>query len=267
MRVVISILLFQICSFSCLWAQKNPVNDSFTGPLKLPFSFSGNFGELRINHFHSGLDFRTEGQIGMPVHAVKEGYISRIGVSTTGYGNALYMNHPDGTTSVYGHLDKFHSKLQQYIKEKQYDRESFQVNITPLSGEFYYTKGEIIAWSGNSGSSGGPHLHFEIRNTKSERAYNPIFYIPGFKDNSAPKIMSVYVYPLTTNSNVGPDRSKKRFETVSVPGGYRLKLNLPIGLYGKIGFGIQAEDNYNSTGLNWGIYSATLFCDGKQVLL
>lgn len=265
MRLVLSILVLITYSFSELLAQKTPVNDSFTGPLKLPFSFSGNFGELRANHFHSGLDFRTGGQIGIPVHAVKDGYISRIGISTTGYGNALYMNHPDGTTTVYGHLDKFHPKLQEFIKEKQYDNESFQVNIIPSSGEFHFNKDEIIAWSGNSGSSGGPHLHFEIRNTKSERAYNPLFYIPGLKDKSAPKITSVYVYPLTANSNVGSDRYKKRYETVSVPGGYRLKLNLPIGLYGKIGFGVQAEDNYNGTGLNWGIYSATLFCDGKQV--
>src|SRR5665647_1799988 len=143
MRLVLSILVLITYSFSELLAQKTPVNDSFTDPLKLPFSFSGNFGELRANHFHSGLDFRTGGQIGIPVHAVKDGYISRIGISTTGYGNALYMNHPDGTTTVYGHLDKFHPKLQEFIKEKQYDRESFQVNITPSSGEFHFNKDEI----------------------------------------------------------------------------------------------------------------------------
>ncbi|HEY3388762.1 MAG TPA: M23 family metallopeptidase, partial [Prolixibacteraceae bacterium] len=265
MRVFLSILVLIICPLSELSAQDTSGNDSFTSPLKPPHFFSGDFGELRLNHFHSGLDYRTGGQTGLPVFAVKEGYVSRIGISSTGYGNALYLNHPDGTTSVYGHLERFQPKIQEYVKDKQYDRESFQVNITLSPGEFHIKKGEIIAWTGNSGSSGGPHLHFEIRNTKSERAYNPLFYNLGIKDNSAPKIASLYVYPLTANSNVGQDRNKKRFETVPVPGGYRLKMNLPIGLFGKIGFGIQADDDFNGVGLKCGIYSATLFCDGQQV--
>jgi len=265
MRVVLLILLPIICFLSELHAQNISFNDSFTSPLKPPFFFSGDFGELRPSHFHSGLDYRTKGQTGLPVYAVKDGYVSRIGISTTGYGNALYLNHPDGTTSVYGHLLKFQPKLQEYVRSFQYDKESFQVNITLKSGEFRIKKGEIIAWSGNSGSSGGPHLHFEIRNTKSERAYNPLFYKLGIKDNSAPKITALYVYPLTANSNVGQDRSKKRFETIPVSGGYRLKLNLPIGLFGKIGFGIQADDDLNGVGLKIGIYSATLLCDGRHV--
>ncbi len=265
MRVVLFVLVLITGYFSELCAQNNQVSDSFTSPLKPPFFFSGGFGELRTSHFHSGLDYRTQGRTGLPVLAVKDGYISRIGISPTGYGNALYMNHPDGTTSVYGHLERFQPKLQEYVKDIQYDRESFPVNITLTSGEFHFKKGEIIAWSGNSGSSGGPHLHFEIRNTKSERAYNPLFYNLGIKDNSAPKITALYVYPLTANSNAGQDRSKKRFETISVPGGYRLKLNLPIGVFGKIGFGIQADDDFNGVGLKCGIYAASLYCDGRQV--
>ncbi len=265
MRIILPILLLIICFVSELKAQKIPGNDTFTSPIKPPFLFAGDFGELRPSHFHSGLDFRTQGQTGMPVLAVKEGYISRVGISPTGYGNALYMNHPDGTTSVYGHLQRFDPKLQEYVKEKQYDRESFPINITLSSGEFHFKKGEIIAWSGNSGSSGGPHLHFEIRDTQSERAINPLLYHMGIKDNSAPKIVALFAYPLTENSNVGENRSKKRFDAVPVPGGYRLKNNAPIELYGKIGFGIQAEDYFNGTGLKVGIYSATLFCDGKEV--
>jgi len=265
MNVVLSVLVLLICPFCELTAQNTPVNDSFTSPLRPPLFFSGGFGELRTSHFHSGLDFRTQGRTGLPVYAVKDGYISRIGISPTGYGNALYMNHPDGTTSVYGHLERFQPKLQEYVKEKQYDKESFQINLTLMSGQFNFKKGEIIAWSGNSGSSGGPHLHFEIRNTKSERAYNPLFYNLGIRDNSAPKIKALFVYPLSANSNVGQERNKKSFETVPVPGGYRLKLNLPIGLFGKIGFGIQADDDFNGVGLKIGIYSATLFCDGRQV--
>ena len=265
MRVVLSIFVFIICFFPCLHAQKGSANDSFTCPLKPPYLFSGNFGELRPSHFHSGLDFRTQGRTGLPVLAVKEGYISRIGVSPTGYGNVLYMNHPDGTTSVYGHLEKFRPEIEQYVKKKQYDRESFQEDLSLSSNEFYFKKGEIIAWSGNSGSSGGPHLHFEIRNTKSERACNPLNYNLGIKDNSAPRIAAIYVYPLTANSNVGQERQKKRFETIPAPGGYRLKNNATVELYGKIGFGIQAEDFFSGAGMKCGIYSATLSCDGKQV--
>ena len=265
MNIIFPILVLIICCFTTLSAQNIPANESFTSPLKPPFSFSGNFGELRSAHFHSGLDFRTQGRTGLPVFAVKDGYISRIGVSPAGYGNALYMNHPDGTTSVYGHLEKFHPKIYEYVKEKQYDRENFQININPSPGEFQFKKGETIAWSGNSGSSGGPHLHFEIRDTKSERVQNPIFYNFGIKDNSKPKITAVYAYPLSVNSNIGPDRSKKRFETVPVPDGYRLVSNQSVQLYGKIGFGIQAEDYFSGVGLKCGIYSATLYRDGKKI--
>jgi hypothetical protein len=265
MRIILPILLLLFYSISNLLAQDNTDNDSFTSPIKIPFQFSGGFGELRSNHFHSGLDFRTQGRTGLPVYAAKDGYISRIGVSPTGYGNALYMNHPDGTTTVYGHLERFNPKIAEFVKAKQYERETFQINLTLSSAEFHFKKGEIIAWSGNSGSSGGPHLHFEIRNTESERAYNPIFYNLGIKDKSAPKIKAVYAYPLSAKSNVGHERSKKRFDVVPVPGGFRLKNNLPMELFGEIGFGIQADDDFDGTGLKCGIYSATLLCDGKQV--
>ncbi len=265
MRVALPVFLLIFCFVAELDAQKIPGDDSFTGPVKPPFFFAGDFGELRAAHFHSGLDFRTQGRTGLPVFAVKDGYISRIGISPYGYGNALYMNHPDGTTSVYGHLSKFDPKLQEYVKKKQYDSESFPVNLMPEAGEFHFKKGDIIAWSGNSGSSGGPHLHFEIRDTKSERAFNPLLYHFGIKDNSAPKITAIYAYPLTENSNIGANRTKKRFEAVPVPGGYRLKNNAPVELYGKIGFGLQADDYFNGTGLKCGIYSATLLCDGKEV--
>jgi hypothetical protein len=265
MRASLFVFLLIICHILDLPAQKIPGNDSFTSPVKPPYSFAGNFGELRPSHFHSGLDYRTQGRTGLPVFAVKDGYISRIGISPTGYGNALYMNHPDGTTSVYGHLLKFEDKLQAYVKEKQYDSECFPLNINLSAGGFNFRKGDIIAWSGNSGGSGGPHLHFEIRDTQSERAYNPLLYHLGIKDESAPKITAVYAYPLTENSNIGSTRTKKRFEAIPVPGGYCLKNNTPIELYGKIGFGIQADDFFNGTGLKCGIYSATLFCDGKEV--
>ena len=265
MRFFLLFLTLLFCIQKTPYAKKTTDNDPFTCPLKPPFLFAGNFGELRLSHFHSGLDFRTQGRTGLPVYAVKDGFISRIGISSTGYGNALYMDHPDGTTSVYGHLGHFHPKLQKFIREKQYDQESFQVNVSVSPNEFSFKKGEIIAWSGNSGSSEGPHLHFEIRDTKSERVYNPLLYDLGIVDNSKPKINAIYVYPLSDKSNVGQSRNKKKIETISVPGGYQLKNNQPVEVFGKIGFGIDAEDNFNGNGFKCGIYSATLICDGITI--
>ena len=266
MRFIFSILILIMSFLTGSATQNTSQNSSFISPLKGPFSFAGGFGELRPSHFHSGLDFRTQGKIGLPVFAAKDGYISRIGISSTGYGNALYMNHSDGTTTVYGHLLKFNPKIREYTTEKQYDRESFQINLTPSSDQFCFKKGEIIGWTGNSGSSGGPHLHFEVRDTKSETALNPLLYNLGITDKSAPKIIALYIYPLDDESNVGNDNTKKRFETIATsPGKYRLKNKVPIELLGQVGFGIQAEDFFNGTGMKCGIYSATLFCDNKEV--
>ena len=265
MRHLISVIFLLFSLISEPFAQLSPDNSVITPPLKPPFFFAGNFGELRSSHFHSGLDFRTQGKTGLPVFAILDGYISRIGISPTGYGNALYMNHSDGTTSVYAHLERFNPKIEKYLRDEQYDHQSFQINLTPLSGKFLFKRGDIIAWSGNTGSSGGPHLHFEIRDTHSEQALNPIFYNLGITDNSSPKIIALYVYPLNERTTIGRDQSKRRFEAISVPGGYRLKNNSSLEINGEIGFGIQAEDFFNGTGLKCGIYSATLYVDNKEL--
>ena len=145
-------------------------------PFDFPILLSGNFGELRNNHFHSGIDFKTQGTEGKPVHAVQAGYVSRIGVSPWGYGNVLYLNHPDGTTTVYAHLQRFAPAIARYVKKQQYEQERFRVDF-PLSPEqFPVEKGDIIAYSGNTGSSAGPHLHFEVRDTESEDIMDPIPY-------------------------------------------------------------------------------------------
>lgn len=239
--------------------------DSFSSPLKLPFSFSGNFGELRPGHFHSGLDFRTQGKTGIPIYAAKEGFVSRISISPYGYGNALYLTHPDGKTTVYGHLSRFVPRIQEYAKDKQYYTENYQINVSLSQGEIEINKGELIAWSGDTGNSGGPHLHFEVRDTKSERAENPLFFIPGIKDKSAPVISSVYLYPLDDNSHVSKSTLKKRFPVVKTPSGYRLSTDSPIEVFGKIAFGIQAIDDYSGTGIKCGIYAASVNYDGETV--
>ncbi len=230
-------------------------------PLKIPISFSGGFGELRKNHFHTGLDFRTAGQTGLPVFAVKEGSIARVSVSPSGYGHALYLLHSDGHTTVYGHLSRFDPKIESYVIEEQYRLRQFAVDLTIPEGLLSYKKGEIIAYSGNSGSSGGPHLHFEIRDTRSEKPQNPLFYLSSIADKSVPRITSLYLYPLDAKSSVNKSGKKQRIEILSNGTTSSLKLKQPIEVFGEIGLGFQADDDFNGTGLKCGIYSAELFLD------
>ncbi len=139
----------------------------FIYPLKVPMSLSGDYGELRGNHFHGGIDFRVGGVVGADIMAAESGYISKISVSPSGYGNALYITHPGGYVTVYGHLHRFVGRIEKFVRERQYENESFSLNIDLDSTRFVVTKGELIGYAGNSGSSGGPHLHFEIRDNNN----------------------------------------------------------------------------------------------------
>lgn len=166
----------------------------FRYPLDVALSLSGDYGELRGNHFHGGIDFRVGGVVGAPIYATERGYVSKISVSPTGYGNALYITHPNGYVSVYGHLHKYADKLQKYLRECQYEEESFRIDLEFEPDEFPVAKGELVAYAGNTGSSGGPHLHFEIRDHKNvplsvlERNYVKV------TDNLAPAINRVDFY-------------------------------------------------------------------------
>lgn len=175
------------------------ISADYSKPLDLPVSLSGNYGELRATHFHAGLDFRVGGVSGAPVKAVKDGYISRLSVSPTGYGNAVYITHPDGTTTVYGHLHSFSQKIERWIRERQYEAESFSVNLIPDPSQFPLKRGEQIGRAGNTGSSGGPHLHFEIRDTKTEIPLNPQRVSAySIADNVAPTIERVAIYGISS---------------------------------------------------------------------
>lgn len=237
----------------------------YASPLKAPLAFSGGFGELRRNHFHTGLDFRTGGQVGSPVFAVKEGFVARVSVSPYGYGHALYLMHPDGHTTVNGHLSRFHPKIEEYVVSQQYRLKQFKVDLTIPEGLISFKKGEIVAWSGNSGSSGGPHLHFEIRDTKSEKTRNPLFYLSSIPDKSSPRINSIYLYPLSQKSYVNRRDQKFRIETISANKSASLRNQSPIEVFGDIGIGIQSDDDFNGTGIKCGIYSAELFIDQEPV--
>ena len=164
MRSVVCFLFF----IQIFVAQAQYPVDYFGSPLDIPLTISGNFGELRSNHFHAGLDFRTQQKEGLNVYAAADGYVSRIKISTFGYGKAIYITHPTGFTTVYGHLKQANPVIDQYIRTQHYKEKEFEIDIFPKPTDLPITKGEFIAASGNTGGSGGPHLHFEIRDSKTE---------------------------------------------------------------------------------------------------
>ncbi|HOI49512.1 MAG TPA: M23 family metallopeptidase, partial [Prolixibacteraceae bacterium] len=191
----------------------------YTEPVKIPVLLSGNFGELRGNHFHMGIDIKTEGRVGVPIHATAAGYISRISIAPAGFGNALYITHLNGTTSVYAHLLKFRKDIETYIRSLQYEKESFAIDWELPAGKFPVEKGEMIAQGGNSGSSAGPHLHFEIRDTRTQDAINPLKYnLFNIKDQTPPRVYAVQLYPLGDQSHVAGSVKKKRYQTVAAHG-------------------------------------------------
>ncbi|RLD41800.1 MAG: hypothetical protein DRI86_12795 [Bacteroidetes bacterium] len=181
-------------------AQQKYPQDYFRSPLNIPLVLAGSFGELRGGHFHSGIDIKTQGAIGKKVFATADGYISRIKVSPWGYGNALYIKHPNGYTSVYAHLNRYMDTIAQMIISKQYRTKSFAVEIFPKAGSIKVKQSQVIAYTGNSGSSGGPHLHFEIRNS-AEEPINPLLFGIKIADHQYPSIRKFRIYNLFENKS------------------------------------------------------------------
>lgn len=178
---------------SGLQAQPYP-QDYFRSPLTIPLIMSGTYGELRHNHFHAGVDFKTQGREGLPIIASASGYVSRVKVSPRGYGLAVYIDHPNGYTTVYGHLQSFYPALAQYIEALQYTLQSYAVDVYPEPGTFPIAAGQQIGLSGNSGGSAGPHLHFEIRDTESEVPLHPLLFGFDVADAQPPVLHTLYVY-------------------------------------------------------------------------
>ncbi|RLJ76691.1 M23 family metallopeptidase [Pedobacter alluvionis] len=241
---------------------KYPITD-FRQPLDIsPPALAGSFGEIRGNHFHSGIDFRTNQREGYPVYAVADGYISRLRVQNSGFGQALYINHPNGFTTVYGHLQRFAPKIATIVKNLEYEKKSFEIDEFPDATLIPVHKGEIIAWSGNRGSSGGPHLHFEIRDTKTEETINPQFFGIIIPDNIPPVIHGLYVYRL--NGKTFNENTPKQAIGFSGANGI-YKTAAPISLTGEVGFGIVVTDRHNGLSGTNGVYSIQLEVDGKKV--
>ena len=234
-------------------------------PMDIPVLLSGNFGELRSNHFHSGIDFKTQGVEGKPIHSVQDGYVSRISVSPWGYGNGLYITHPDGTTTVYGHLQKFSQKITAYLKENQYEQESFNVNLSLAPDELPVKEGELVALSGNTGSSGGPHLHFEVRDTETEEPMDPIeYYKDLIKDTQAPKIQGIMVYSMPGKGVVNGSRRKLELKPVTAKNG-KQTLTGKIEAWGEIGLAVKGYDYMDNTSNIYGIKDITLTADSQVI--
>ncbi|SFH17545.1 M23 family metallopeptidase [Pedobacter insulae] len=243
---------------------KYPLTD-FRQPLDIsPPALAGSFGELRTNHFHSGIDFRTNQKIGYPVYAVADGYVARLRVQNSGFGLALYLNHSNGYTSVYGHLSRFNPKIGQEVKNIQYRNKRYEIDEFPNADLMPVRKGDIIAYSGNTGSSGGPHLHFELRDTKTEATINPQLLGIQIPDNIPPVITAMYVYRLNEQP-FNEFTPKQYFQVTGNNGKYNLNKVKTINLSGEVGFGIVATDKHNGmSGIN-GVYSIELALDGDII--
>lgn len=254
-----SIIVFVILSFQ-IKAQELP-KDYFQKPLDIPIILSGTFGELRNNHFHAGLDIKTQGSIGLPVKASAKGYVSRIKIQEYGYGKVLYIKHPNGFETVYAHLNEFSEEIEAYVKKQQYFKESYEIELFPNSELFVVEQGEVVAFSGNSGSSGGPHLHFEIRNENAEPQNPLLFGFEEVQDNIKPRVKGVWAYTLEDSAQIQGLQGQKRIQLQWVEDGlYHAE---PIQAYGKIGIGISTDDQLNYAVNRNGIFKIQTFLNGN----
>lgn len=254
----------------CYAKGQNPIEtqqypkDYFRYPLDLPPKTVGSFGELRPNHFHAGLDFRTNQEDGYPVHAAADGYVSRLKVQFGGFGNAVYITHPNGFTTVYGHLRSFNPELAKLVHDYQIQQKNDLVDFNLLPMQYTVTKGQVIAISGHTGAVAGPHLHFEVRDTKTEQTINPQLFGMVIPDEKPPVLGTICVYHFAD----APFSEKTPRDLLGVAGAnghYHLSAPRIINVNGNTGFGITAYDINNTSPNHNGVYSIELKVDGKTV--
>ncbi|MFA5974115.1 MAG: M23 family metallopeptidase [Lentimicrobiaceae bacterium] len=271
MKILIRVLFISliIIPLANLNAQIAIPKGYFSSPYTLELAITGSFSEIRPNHFHSGIDFQVQQKEGLPVYAVADGVISRIKVSPVGFGNALYIDHPNGFTSVYAHLKGYNDTITGYLRSNQYRLKSFAVDLFPANSKdsIYVKKGQVIGYAGNSGSSGGAHLHFELRNTKTEHIINPLLFGFPIVDNYPPVIDFIKIYPENENSFIGSVNDAIRFNVKKIGNSeYRLTTKDTLSVWGSVSMGAQAFDfNQNPNDRN-GFYSMKMYADSIEFL-
>ncbi len=251
-RIIVFSVALCVVSVACAQASL-----PFASPFDFPLLLSGNFGELRSNHFHSGIDIKTQGVTGKPIKCVADGYIYRAKVQTGGYGLALYVMHDNGYMTVYGHLDRFTDEISKRVRAYQYENETFEADMYFAPGEFPVRRGQLLAYAGNSGYSFGPHLHFEVRDSTGNELYDPMkFFKSHIEDRKPPKALAFALYP-KAGSGVVSGGTEPVYKNV-------VGNVLPdtIDVWGDVSFGVKALDYMNGTNNKYGVAKMELFADG-----
>ncbi len=245
-QILFIFLVFIFISQVAISQNKSYPKYSFSSPVKIPITLSGSFGELRPNHFHSGIDIKIGGEEGEKVYSPFDGEVSRIKIQAYGGGKNLYIQHTNGYTTVYMHLQKFSYKIEKYVRNYQYEKQTYEFDINIPKGKLRIEKGELIAYAGNSGSSSGPHLHYEIRDTKTENIINPLYFGLEVADTTAPYISSILISPEGEYSRIEGMREKQIFDNI--------RDFDTIRVTNKISLGIKAFDQENDLSSKNGAY-------------
>lgn len=258
----LTLILTAFMSMVCF----NSFAQKYSNPVDVPIALSGGFGELRANHFHSGIDYKTLQVINKPIYSIADGYVSRISVSPSGYGLALYVTHEDtGHTSVYAHLNSFADNIAAYVRKQQYEKETFRIELYPEKDMFPVTKGQQIALSGNTGSSGGPHLHFEVRDAITQDPLDPLdFFKNTVLDTQKPDLRRISFYPQLGKGVINGSNEPIRINIAKNNQGTPLAFGQTIRAWGKIGVGVEAYDKMNGQHNIYGIKHVRLFVDEKK---